>query len=190
MTHKPKTKQYTVIMPGVRLVRNGSKSPVGSVVELTEQKADALINKVSLLKDANVATDNLAAASAKVTQLETDLNATRDLAAGLREEVGKLKASNDSAEARVKEALATPSPADAAKIADLEKQLADANTALTDALESVEDRIAVALATSVPTDTAKITEALATSVAADIKKIADLEKQLKTARNKVPKPPK
>ena len=108
----------------------------------------------------------------------------------MREEVGKLKASNDSAEARVKEALATPSPADAAKIADLEKQLADANTALTDALESVEDRIAVALATSVPTDTAKITEALATSVAADIKKIADLEKQLKTARNKVPKPPK
>lgn len=189
MKLKPETKKYTVIMPGVRLVRGGRESPVGSVVELTGPKAAALINKVSLLKGTSAVTDTLAAASAEVAQLQTDLNAARELSAGLREEVGHLKAANDSAEARIKEALATPAPAVAAKIADLEKQLADASTALKDALESVEDRVAAALATSVPTDTAKIAEALATSVDADTKKIAALEKQLKAARKKVPAPP-
>lgn len=126
---KPKREKYIVTQPGVRLVREGDDAPVGSVVELTERKAGFLINKVALLTDENTMTDALAKSTAQVARVQTELNAVRDNASELREEVAALKTANDSAEARVAEALAVISPETATKIKELEEQVKTANGA-------------------------------------------------------------
>ncbi len=174
-----KTERYRITQPGVRLVRNGPESPVGAVVNLTAQKADALINKVALFADQDETTNALAASVAQVVVLQEELNGAREIMAELREEVGALKTAVASANAHVAEALATSVLADTTRIAEMEDHLA-----------GEDDRIAEALATSVPADTTAIAEALATSVLADTKRIAKLEKDLKAATKKVPAPPK